>query len=55
MYSGKIAVPPGGGGLSTGCSRSASPKKKREYLGKCDNLNFKEKSPISSNNGEKPC
>jgi hypothetical protein len=54
MYSGKIAVPPSGGVLSTGCSRTASPKKKREYLGKCDNLNFKEKSSISSNNGEKP-
>jgi hypothetical protein len=25
----------------------------REYLGKCDNLNFKVKSPISRNNQEK--
>jgi hypothetical protein len=28
------------------------PREKREYLGKCDNLHFKEKSPISSDNRE---
>jgi hypothetical protein len=34
------------------CPRTAAPEK-REYLGKWDNLNFKEKSPISSDNREK--
>jgi hypothetical protein len=29
------------------------PHKKREYLDKCDNQNFKEKSPISKDNPEK--
>jgi hypothetical protein len=28
------------------------PQKKKEYLGKIDNLNFKEKSPILSGNRE---
>jgi hypothetical protein len=36
-----------------GYSRTASPEKKRENLGKCDNLNLKEKSPILSDNREK--
>jgi hypothetical protein len=27
----------------TGCPRTASPEKKREYLGKCDNVYLKER------------
>jgi hypothetical protein len=33
-------------------SQNCLPREKREYLGKRDNLNFKEKSPISSDNRE---
>jgi hypothetical protein len=37
-----------------GCPRTPSPEKKGStYLGKCDNLDFKEKSLVSSENRKK--
>jgi hypothetical protein len=57
MYSGKIAVPPGGGGIVnikyTGCPRTGSPEKKGSLRANILTCILKKKSPISNDNGEK--